>query len=372
MLPGISQAEPVGVPEQETNAVEQFETVGSSYSFSVANENVATANGDRVTALSVGSTALKARSWNGLEAECVLTVVEAPSGITISRTEAEIYAGETLLLTAAVLPHGVGSYTFESSDPTVAVVDEITGLVKAVGKGECVIRVTTYDGLHAAECALKVNMLLDGVKIGIDPGHQAKANYSKETVAPGSTKTKAKVSSGTAGVSTRIPESVTNLQVSLQLRDALEALGAEVYMTRETADVNISNQQRARMMNEYGVDLVLRIHGNGSANRSANGASTYVRKTGTAKEDCWRAGQAVLDGILNATGARDAGMHKSDNYTGLNWSTVPSVLVEMGYLSNSREDRLLNSPEYQAKMVKGMVDGICVYMGRPMPEEIGQ
>ena len=96
---------------------------------------------------------------------------------------------------------------------------------------------------------------LSGVKIGIDPGHQAKGNNQKETVAPNSKKTKPKVSSGTAGVKTRIPEYKTVLEISLKLREALEAQGAEVYMTRETHDVNISNQERAKMMNAIGVDL---------------------------------------------------------------------------------------------------------------------
>ena len=112
---------------------------------------------------------------------------------------------------------------------------------------------------------------LTGVKIGIDPGHQAQGNNGQEAVAPGSSETKAKVSSGTYGRFTGVPEYEVNLDISLQLREALEALGCEVYMTRETNDVDISNQERAIMMNELGVDLVLRIHCNGSTNRKRAG-----------------------------------------------------------------------------------------------------
>ena len=39
-------------------------------------------------------------------------------------------------------------------------------------------------------------------------------------------------------------------------------------------------------------------------------------------------------------------------------------MVEMGYMSNPEEDVLLNDPEYQAKLVQGMVEGICAYAGR--------
>ena len=90
---------------------------------------------------------------------------------------------------------------------------------------------------------------LAGLKIGIDPGHQTHANTEREAIAPDSSETKAKVASGTAGVNTRTPEYVVDLQVSLILRDILTAMGAEVKMTREENDVDISNIERAVMMN---------------------------------------------------------------------------------------------------------------------------
>ena len=204
--------------------------------------------------------------------------------------------------------------------------------------------------------------ILTGVKIGIDPGHQAKGNSDKEPIAPDSREMKAKVSSGTAGVKTRVAEYVVNLDVSLKLRDALEALGAEVYMTRETHDVNISNVERALMMNDLGVDLVLRIHCNGANDKSVHGTGLYITKTGDIAEESLAAAEVILPAMIEASGAKNCGIFKRDTYTGMNWSTVPCILVEMGYMSNPEEDVLLNDPDYQQKLVEGMVRGIVDYI----------
>ena len=182
---------------------------------------------------------------------------------------------------------------------------------------------------------------LSGIVIGIDPGHQSRQNSEHEAVAPGSSETKPKVSSGTAGVKSGIAEYIVVLDVGLQLRDALEAMGATVYMTRETHDVDISNQERAVMMNELGADLVLRIHCNGSTNRSTNGIGLYVNKTGPIAEDSIAAAEAILPAMTAATGARADGIFRRDTYTGLNWSEVPCILVEMGFIQ-PRNDRYIS------------------------------
>ena len=205
---------------------------------------------------------------------------------------------------------------------------------------------------------------LSGVKIGIDPGHQAKGNSQKETVAPNSSKTKPKVSSGTAGVKTRIPEYKTVLEISLKLRDALVEKGAEVYMTRETHDVNISNQERAKMMNALGVDLVLRIHCDGTDNHSMHGIAVYCSKSNSIAAESYRACEAILPALCEATGGKNNGIVCNDNYTGQNWSTVPCLMVECGFASNPEEDVLLNSEDYQLKLADGMTQGIIDYIAR--------
>ena len=205
---------------------------------------------------------------------------------------------------------------------------------------------------------------LYGLRIGIDPGHQAQANSDKEPIAPGSKETKAKVSSGTSGRSTGIAEYVTVLEISLKLRDALEAQGAEVYMTRDTHDIDISNLERAEMMNELGVDLVLRIHCDGAEDSSANGIGMFVRKTGEKQQESEAAAQVLLEAMVEATGAKKRGVFLRDTYTMNNWSVVPCILVECGFMSNPEEDEKLNDPDYQNLLVQGMVEGIARYFQR--------
>lgn len=216
---------------------------------------------------------------------------------------------------------------------------------------------------------------LDGVIVGIDPGHQAHGNSEKEPVSPGSTETKAKVSSGTQGVKTRIPEYEVNLQVGLLLRDALEAQGATVYMTRESNDVDISNVERATMMNELGANIVLRLHCNGSTNQSVSGIGLYVKSSGDGAEESYAICEPLIKAMGEATGARTEDIHVRDIYSGLNWSTVPSILVEMGYMSNAEEDERLCSDEYQCLLVEGMVQGLIDYydvhpVSQPLSESL--
>lgn len=210
---------------------------------------------------------------------------------------------------------------------------------------------------------------LAGFVIGVDPGHQLRGNSEKEPVAPGSDEKKAKVTSGTAGVSTRIPEYQVNLEVALLLRNALEEEGATVVMTREVNEVDISNRERAILFNEAGVDLGLRIHCNGADDRSVTGIGLFVRKTGAGAEESREACRYLLPAMTEATGARAYGIFQRDTYTGLNWCEGPCVLVEMGFMSNPEEDEKLCDPAYQALLVQGMTEGVCAYFAQTQEQE---
>ena len=209
---------------------------------------------------------------------------------------------------------------------------------------------------------------LAGILIGLDPGHQRKGNSALEPMAPGSSVMNKKVTSGTQGRFTGVPEYVVNLQVGLKLRDELEALGAAVIMTRTTHDVDISNSERAKMMNKAGVDCWLRIHADGSEDPKVNGISILVPTAGTmnttdagVQQRSVKLASKLLDSVTASTKAKSRGLKYRSDQTGFCWSSVPVCNIEMGYMTNETEDRLLVTDAYQKKIVDGLVKGFLKY-----------
>ena len=197
----------------------------------------------------------------------------------------------------------------------------------------------------------------------IDPGHQGRANYDLEPVGPKSSTKKAKVSSGTSGVVTGTPESEAMLAIGLKLRDALWAAGIAVVMTRTSQDVDISNAERAQLANAVDADLLIRLHANGAADRSVSGLFTLYPAsikgwTDDIAAESKAAAELVQRYLVAATGADDDGIHPRSDLTGFNWSDVPAILTELGYMTNPAEDRLLASPAYQDKIVQGFVKAV--------------
>lgn len=205
---------------------------------------------------------------------------------------------------------------------------------------------------------------LSGLVIGIDPGHQAHSNSDQEPVAPGSSETKKKVSSGTQGRDTGVAEYKVNLQVGLKLKKLLTDLGATVVMTRETHDVDISNKERAEMMNAAGADLVVRIHCNGNNDESKHGAFVLIPSndcTASINDASKKAGRCIIDAFCAATGAKNLALQPRSDQTGFNWSTVPVCNIEMGHMTNKEEDNLLVSDDYQNLCAQGIANGIADY-----------
>ena len=213
----------------------------------------------------------------------------------------------------------------------------------------------------------KNNLSKDNSKflICIDPGHQSKGDSNPEPVAPGSSYKKARVSSGTAGVATKKPEYVLNLEASKILKHILEDKGYSVIMTRESHDVNISNSERAIFANNKNADLVVRIHADSLDNSSKTGASILIpeeggRYTASIYEESNKCAE-LIKGSMKNSGIQINGVFQRGDLTGFNWSKVPVVLVEMGFMSNYNEDEMMSNKKYQRKMMQSIADGVEEY-----------
>jgi len=212
-------------------------------------------------------------------------------------------------------------------------------------------------------------------KILIDAGHQKEPDYSRENAAPGLNSTVYKVSTGAQGVSTGVWEYQLNLEVALKLEAALKDLGYQVVLTRDRNDVHITNKERGEMAKEVGADILVSLHADGSSIASAQGVSVLSPASNVSFIDADRAdisktlSTLIVDELAKSTGARNRGVHFRNNLSILNWSAVPSALIEIGFMSNREEDEKMQTEAYQEKIAQGIAKGIHKYFNSTTDSE---
>ncbi len=193
------------------------------------------------------------------------------------------------------------------------------------------------------EAVLPLNELV----IGIDPGH---GGYD-----PGASQGE-------------FLEKDIVLQVGLYLRSYLQQGGARVVMTRvDDSDLlacpagpkkrtDLSN--RLYLLEKAQVDLVISIHANYISSPRWRGAQAFYRQGCERSQSLSRVIQEELIRVLQNTTRQAA----AGNYFILNETSDPAALVEIGFLSNPDEARLLNSPDYQKKIAWSIYLGIVRHL----------
>jgi N-acetylmuramoyl-L-alanine amidase len=205
----------------------------------------------------------------------------------------------------------------------------------------------------------------------IDPGHDARANLATEPIGPGSTTRKIKDGGGTHGVVSGIREPELTLDVSLRLRRLLRTAGVRVVMTRtQTAGASMGNIARARIANDAGAALFLRVHADGASSVSARGTHTLTPALHRGWTDdvyaaSRRAATLVQAELVRALGFPSRGIQERSDFTGFNWADVPVILVELGFMTNATEDRALARPAVRRRAALGLCRGTLRFLGLP-------
>jgi N-acetylmuramoyl-L-alanine amidase len=209
-----------------------------------------------------------------------------------------------------------------------------------------------------------------GALICLDPGHGTPPAIGQQTepIGPGSHVMKIKDGGGAHG------EAAVALAIAKRTRALLLARGYRVAMTRTGPTIHLpwgnGNIARARFCNRRHAALMVRIHADGSSDRSLRGVSTLIPAWHRGWTDdiygrSLRAGRAVQKAVVASTGARDRGIVRRSDLTGFNWADVPAVLVESGFLSNAKDARLLHTRSYQQRVARGLANGVTAFVGLP-------
>ncbi len=163
-----------------------------------------------------------------------------------------------------------------------------------------------------------------------------------------------------------VREKDVTLSISMEVARLLRQQGARVTMTR-TNDRKIELNRRAQISNENRPDAFVSIHINSASNSGAAGAEVYparIRSAGQRRDKIARSAKlarTILRQIQNVTPAKDRGIKRSPGFRVLKRNNHAAVLVELGFVTNSRERRLLGSPTYQRKLAQALVRGIREY-----------
>ena len=203
--------------------------------------------------------------------------------------------------------------------------------------------------------------------IVIDPGHSSQIPDGQVPLGPGSDEMRDADNYGAVSVTNGLHEYELVLDVSLRLKDKLEARGYKVVMVRTTNSGKYSCVDRAKVANDNNAALFLRVHANAAPkDYSKNGAMTIcITKDNDFVPAMYKKSRLLSDLILNnyvaAVGCYNEGVWERDDMIANNWSKVPTTLVELGYMTNEREDQLMQTSAYKEKMVNGLLNGIDAY-----------
>lgn len=161
---------------------------------------------------------------------------------------------------------------------------------------------------------------------------------------------------GTTGVNGTMEKMLT-LQTALLLSEKLKQVGANVILTRAD-DRFLSLSERVNIAGRNKADAFISIHYDSTLNRTASGLTVYYYK-----EIDRSLADALVEPLSQLTGIQQRGV-RVGNYHVLRENSRPSVLLELGYLSNPNEEAFVVSQTYQQSVTEAICNGLLRYLGK--------
>ena len=173
---------------------------------------------------------------------------------------------------------------------------------------------------------------------------------------------------GKVGVTGTLEKNI-NLKIALHLKELLEAQDLQVIMTRDTdkdlattsTNLKVSDmKERISLIQKSSADIVVSIHQNSYSSPEIYGAQCFYYTNSTEGEQLASILQNQIITSTNQTKIRE--IKSNNDYYLLKHSSLPTVIVECGFLSNPEEEKLLLTEEYQRKMAWAIHLGILQYL----------
>lgn len=148
------------------------------------------------------------------------------------------------------------------------------------------------------------------------------------------------------------------LDVALRVEKLLQQSGARVVMTR-SSDTYPTLTERVKLAHDVGADVFISIHINAAASPAAHGTETYWNAT-YASTESRRLAEAIHQRLIEKLGTRDRGV-KQGNFQVIRTTKMPSVLLELAFITNAEDAALLKSDSFRQRSAEAIYEGLADY-----------
>lgn len=169
------------------------------------------------------------------------------------------------------------------------------------------------------------------------------------------------------------------LSVGLKLANYLRSSGFEINMSRKDNNDNLPSNisqdlvKRVQMANNFKADAFISLHCNAATNSDAKGFEIYTtpgqNNSDKLATKIFSRVKSTFPNLTYRTDLSDGDPDKEANFYVIKHANCPATLIEMAFISNPEEEKMLNNPDFQDKMAFAIAQGIGDYFGMEIKKE---